>query len=43
MSNATQAPTTVSNLGVVMFTVAWSVGELAGYLTGPGDSLLKVR
>ncbi|MDQ3898201.1 MAG: glycosyltransferase [Actinomycetota bacterium] len=28
---------------VVLFTLAWSVGELAGYLTGPGDSLLKVR
>ncbi|MGH2683998.1 MAG: glycosyltransferase [Actinomycetota bacterium] len=28
---------------IVLFTVAWSVGELYGYLTGPGDSLLKVR
>lgn len=28
---------------VVLFSVAWSLGELAGYLTGPGDSLLRVR
>ncbi|MGH9266663.1 MAG: hypothetical protein ACRD0D_00625 [Acidimicrobiales bacterium] len=28
---------------VVVFTIAWSVGELVGYLAGPGDSLLKVR
>jgi len=28
---------------VVLFSVAWSVGELVGYLRGPGDSLLKVR
>ena len=28
---------------VVLFTVTWAVGELWGYLTGPGDSLLKVR
>ncbi len=26
-----------------LFTVAWSVGEFWGYLTGPGDSLVKVR
>lgn len=28
---------------VVLFSIAWSIGELVGYLTGPGDSLLKVR
>ena len=28
---------------VVLFSVAWAVGEFAGYLTGPGDSILKVR
>lgn len=28
---------------IVVFTMAWSVGELVGYLAGPGDSLLKVR
>lgn len=28
---------------VAVFTVAWSVGEFWGYLTGPGDSLVKVR
>lgn len=28
---------------VVLFSVVWSIGELVGYLTGPGDSLLKVR
>ena len=28
---------------VVYFSIAWSVGEIAGYLTGPGDSLVKVR
>ena len=28
---------------IVLFTAAWSVGELYGYLTGPGDSILKVR
>jgi hypothetical protein len=28
---------------VVLFSITWSIGELVGYLTGPGDSLLKVR
>lgn len=28
---------------VVLFSVAWGIGEVVGYLTGPGDSLLKVR
>ncbi len=28
---------------VVVFSVMWSVGETVGYLTGPGDSLLRVR
>ena len=28
---------------VVLFSVTWSLGELVGYLFGPGDSLLKVR
>jgi hypothetical protein len=28
---------------VVLFSVAWAVGELVGYLAGPGDSLVKVR
>lgn len=28
---------------VVLFSVAWSVGELVGYVAGPGDSLLKVK
>ena len=28
---------------VLYFSVAWSIGEIAGYLTGPGDSLVKVR
>lgn len=28
---------------VVLFSVAWAVGEFVGYLFGPGDSLLKVR
>lgn len=28
---------------VVLFSVAWSVGEMVGYLTGEGDSLLMVR
>lgn len=28
---------------VVLFSVAWALGELVGYLTGPGDSLVKVR
>lgn len=28
---------------IAVFTVAWSAGEFWGYLTGPGDSLVKVR
>lgn len=28
---------------VVFFSVVWSVGEAVGYLTGPGDSLVKIR
>ena len=28
---------------IVLFSVAWAVGEAWGYLTGPGDSLVKVR
>jgi GT2 family glycosyltransferase len=28
---------------VVLFSVAWSIGEFVGYLTGPGDSLVKIR
>jgi hypothetical protein len=28
---------------VVLFSVMWSIGEFVGYLTGPGDSILKVR
>jgi hypothetical protein len=28
---------------VVLFSGAWAVGECWGYLTGPGDSILKVR
>ena len=28
---------------VVLFSVTWSLGELVGYLFGPGDSILKVR
>jgi hypothetical protein len=28
---------------VLLFSVVWSIGELVGYLVGPGDSLLKVR
>jgi len=28
---------------VVLFSVAWSVGEFVGYLAGPGDSLVKIR
>jgi GT2 family glycosyltransferase len=28
---------------VALFSVAWAVGEGWGYLTGPGDSLVKVR
>lgn len=28
---------------VVFFSVVWSVGELVGYLRGPGDSLRRIR
>ncbi len=28
---------------VVLFSLAWSIGEFVGYLTGPGDSLVKIR
>ena len=28
---------------IVLFSVMWSIGEFVGYLTGPGDSILKVR
>ena len=28
---------------VALFSVMWAIGEFVGYLTGPGDSLLKVR
>lgn len=28
---------------VALFTAAWAVGECWGYLTGPGDSLVRVR
>lgn len=28
---------------VALFSIMWSIGELVGYLTGPGDSLVKVR
>ncbi len=28
---------------VMLFSVVWAAGEFWGYLTGPGDSLLKVR
>jgi hypothetical protein len=28
---------------VVLFTTTWSIGELVGYLSGPGDSILEVR
>jgi glycosyltransferase involved in cell wall biosynthesis len=28
---------------VVMFSVIWSLGELVGYVAGPGDSLVKIR
>jgi hypothetical protein len=28
---------------VVLFSVVWSVGELVGYLAGPGDSLVRIR
>lgn len=28
---------------IVLFSTMWAIGELVGYLTGPGDSLLKVR
>jgi glycosyltransferase involved in cell wall biosynthesis len=28
---------------VVLFSVVWSVGELVGYVAGPGNSLVKIR
>lgn len=28
---------------IAFFSIAWAVGEFWGYLTGPGDSLVKVR
>lgn len=28
---------------VAFFSVVWSIGELVGYLAGPGDSLVKIR
>lgn len=28
---------------VVLFSAAWALGEFVGYLTGPGDSLVKIR
>lgn len=28
---------------VVLFSCMWALGEVVGYLTGPGDSLVKVR
>ena len=28
---------------VVLFSVMWTIGELVGYLRGPGDSLVKIR
>lgn len=28
---------------ISLFSVAWAVGEFWGYLTGPGDSLVRVR
>lgn len=28
---------------VVLFSVMWAIGEFVGYLSGPGDSILKVR
>lgn len=28
---------------IVLFSVAWAIGELVGYLAGPGDSLVKIR
>lgn len=28
---------------LVLFVVAWAVGEIVGYLAGPGDALAKVR
>ena len=28
---------------VVLFSVTWMIGELVGYLAGPGDSLVKIR
>ena len=28
---------------VILFSTMWAIGELVGYLAGPGDSILKVR
>lgn len=28
---------------VALFSVVWAFGELVGYLTGPGDSILRIR
>jgi GT2 family glycosyltransferase len=28
---------------VLLFSLTWTVGELVGYLTGPGDSLVRIR
>jgi hypothetical protein len=28
---------------VILFTLVWSIGELVGYLVGPGTSDEKVR
>lgn len=28
---------------IVLFSGMWAIGELVGYLTGPGDSLVRVR
>jgi len=28
---------------VVLFSFQWAVGELVGYLIGPGDSMVRIR
>jgi hypothetical protein len=28
---------------VLLFSATWTIGEFLGYLTGPGDSLVKIR
>jgi hypothetical protein len=28
---------------VLLFSVVWAYGELVGYLTGPGDSIVRVK